>query len=143
MLLQWTPLVPSNTSSSGSALTVYTAALLMELATPDFSLLIFSLAFLWLQIMSLVSSLGKTTHFFPHIQMSTVPLQGMPYNVITMVCTLLALFFGTIFNATTRKLPKGYAGLEDSDGSEDGPLIFVIWNRVSSKFSRTGKEKKD
>ncbi len=29
---------------------------------------------------------------------------SMPYNVITMTCTVMALFFGSVFNILTRKL---------------------------------------
>lgn len=58
---------------------IYTPTLLVDLATPDFS---------------------------------------MPYNVIIMSCTLIALIFGSVFNLLTRKfvivslLPKSPARVE-------------------------------
>jgi GPI-anchor transamidase subunit T len=52
---------------------IYTPALLIDLATPDFS---------------------------------------MPYNVIIMTCTLVALIFGTIFNILVRKFT--FVNLQDT-----------------------------
>ena len=55
---------PAAAAAVGRATRMYTPALLVDLATPDFS---------------------------------------MPYNVIIMSCTLIALIFGSVFNLLTRK----------------------------------------
>ena len=57
------PLMPDE-GAAGRVRRVYTPVLLVDLATPDFS---------------------------------------MPYNVIIMSCTLIALIFGSVFNLLTRK----------------------------------------
>ncbi|KAJ2991435.1 hypothetical protein HDV02_003778 [Globomyces sp. JEL0801] len=48
---------------------------------------------------------------------------SMPYNVITLTCTVLSLFFGSIFNMLTRRfLPivnKSYVAKVDTDDEED------------------------
>ncbi|KAH9919179.1 Gpi16 subunit GPI transamidase component [Epithele typhae] len=77
---------------SGRSTRVYTPALLVDLATPDFS---------------------------------------MPYNVIIMSCTLIALIFGSVFNQLTRRFvvvrldrasatpdPKADAGVAESPRDE-------------------------
>ena len=58
------PLINSSAGTGGRPRRVYTPVLLVDLATPDFS---------------------------------------MPYNVIIMSCTLIALVFGSVFNLLTRK----------------------------------------
>jgi len=58
-------LIPLPSNSSSSLPRMYTNNLLVDLATPDFS---------------------------------------MPYNVIIMTCTLLAMLFGNIFNLLTREI---------------------------------------
>ncbi len=39
---------------------------------------------------------------------------SMPYNVITLTCTVIALFFGSMFNLMTR----GFVALRLNEGNE-------------------------
>jgi hypothetical protein len=49
---------------------------------------------------------------------------SMPYNVITLTCTVLALFYGSVFNILTRKLREGgkFDNVGKSSGATGSPL---------------------
>jgi len=90
----------------GGTATIYPGAQLLRVATPDFSA-------------------------SPHAT-ATNGAAGMPYNVITLSCTVLALFFGSIFNATTRKLPE-FAGGDPVPPSFFKRIGSTIWSRLNRK----------
>jgi hypothetical protein len=52
---------------------------------------------------------NKKQTIYTNPQLLTMPLPDftMPYNVVTLTCTLLAFFFGCIFNLFTRKFYYG------------------------------------
>ncbi|KAI0312755.1 GPI transamidase component PIG-T [Amylostereum chailletii] len=70
--------VPLSEGGTRASARVYTPTLLVDLATPDFS---------------------------------------MPYNVIIMTCTLIALIFGSLFNYLTRRFVV--VKLDESEGTKD------------------------
>jgi hypothetical protein len=49
---------------------------------------------------------------------------SMPYNVITLTCTVLALFYGSVFNILTRKLREGgkFENVRKSSGAKGSVL---------------------
>jgi len=65
-----------------------------------------------------------------------VPDFSMPYNVITMTCTVLALCFGSFFNILTRKLrrPSSAAGAAAGEGAAPAPASLGA--RVLGWFRR-------
>ncbi|CAG8474801.1 14065_t:CDS:10 [Acaulospora colombiana] len=58
---------------------------------------------------------------------------SMPYNVITLTCTVIALFFGSMFNLMTRN----FVALEKDDSAntkKDGPSLPEIYATASSEY---------
>lgn len=54
----------------------------------------------------------------------------MPYNVICLACTVVALAFGPLHNITTKRLV-----LEDKKSEKKG-FIKRTWDNIKSKFAR-------
>jgi phosphatidylinositol glycan class T len=59
-----------------------------------------------------VEGTGETGTVFTNNLLLTMPLPDftMPYNVITLTCTLIAFFFGSLFNLFTRRYYYGKTG---------------------------------
>ena len=73
---------------------MYTPALLVDLATPDFS---------------------------------------MPYNVIILSCTLIALLFGSVFNCLTRKIVIVKVGPTAAPASAPAPVLAFALEAAGSQ----------
>lgn len=77
----------------------------------------------------------KTRHYYSRvllINLST-PDFSMPYNVICLTCTVVALAFGPIHNITTKRLQ-----LKEITGKADKLKIF--WRKIWKKTRGVSKE---
>ncbi|KAJ7554231.1 hypothetical protein O6H91_06G132200 [Diphasiastrum complanatum] len=82
------PFIPSFLQTEKKPMPVYTEILLMQLATPDFS---------------------------------------MPYNVITLTCTVLALYFGSLLNVLRRRIgEEERRSTKLGDSTKAGKLKLII-----------------
>jgi phosphatidylinositol glycan class T len=53
----------------------------------------------------------------------------MPYNVITMTCTILALYFGSLFNLFTRRFEAIKVVPEAADGAGGRKKWWMFWKK--------------
>ena len=65
----------------------------------------------------------------------------MPYNVLCLVCTVLAMGIGTILNLTTDQLVDADAAKPDTNLGKviyfvKDTILMPIYNRIVSKFRR-------
>ncbi|KNC54595.1 GPI transamidase component GPI16 [Thecamonas trahens ATCC 50062] len=62
---------------------------------------------------------GELVVYTPSVLLHVVtPDFSMPYNVITLTCTVMALFFGSMFNSLLRKPTPAADDQGDDDGAE-------------------------
>lgn len=88
--------------------------------------------------LSLPSSLASPLHsgnnqvIYAESVLLVVPTPdfSMPYNVITLTCTVLALFYGSVFNILTRKLREGGARETGGGGASKGTPIQRLLARL-------------
>ena len=66
------------------------------------------------------SSYGERVYTRPVLVDVATPDFSMPYNVIIMSSTLIALIFGSIFNLLTRRFVVIAVGDGDSEAKKDG-----------------------
>ena len=59
----------------------------------------------------------------------TTPDFSMPYNVITITCTVFALYFGSLLNVLRRRVAEEERFLKDKGK-------FISWNRSLSVLLR-------
>ena len=59
----------------------------------------------------------------------TTPDFSMPYNVITITCTVFALYFGSLLNVLRRRVAEEERFLKDKGK-------FISWNRLFSVLLR-------
>eukprot|EP00127_Corallochytrium_limacisporum_P006871 Clim_evm86s236 gene=Clim_evmTU86s236 len=80
---------------------------------------------------------SEVLHLPPRLVSLPVPDFSMPYNVITLTCTIMAVAFGTFFNVSTKRyrsqqVSKSSTATADDDGTKD-----------QGEESATTKEKDD
>ncbi|KAL2557061.1 GPI transamidase component Gpi16 subunit family protein [Forsythia ovata] len=63
----------------------------------------------------------------------TTPDFSMPYNVITITCTVVALYFGSLLNALRRRIGEEEKLLKRKDANKRGQLTLML-SRLSSKL---------
>ncbi|GAA0157151.1 hypothetical protein LIER_14477 [Lithospermum erythrorhizon] len=82
------------------------------------------------------SKLKETRPVLAYTEVLLVPLTtpdfSMPYNVITITCTVFALYFGSLLNALRRRTGEEERLLNDK-GQRKGPLIMLL-SRLSAKL---------
>ncbi|XP_011089084.1 GPI transamidase component PIG-T [Sesamum indicum] len=65
----------------------------------------------------------------------TTPDFSMPYNVITITCTVFALYFGSLLNALRRRVGEEERLLRDKAAKKMGPLMLML-SKLSAKLRR-------
>ncbi|KAL1548816.1 GPI transamidase component PIG-T [Salvia divinorum] len=63
----------------------------------------------------------------------TTPDFSMPYNVITITCTVFALYFGSLLNALRRRVGEEERLLSGKGARKAGPLTLMI-SKLSAKL---------
>ncbi|KAL1544602.1 GPI transamidase component PIG-T [Salvia divinorum] len=63
----------------------------------------------------------------------TTPDFSMPYNVITITCTVFALYFGSLLNALRRRVGEEERFLSGKGARKAGPLTLMI-SKLSAKL---------
>ncbi|KAL8529163.1 hypothetical protein ACS0TY_006571 [Phlomoides rotata] len=56
----------------------------------------------------------------------TTPDFSMPYNVITITCTVFALYFGSLLNALRRRIDEEERRLRGKAATKSGPLTLML-----------------
>ncbi|KAE8671159.1 GPI transamidase component Gpi16 subunit family protein isoform 4 [Hibiscus syriacus] len=74
----------------------------------------------------LLSKFQEKSHVMSYTEVLLVPLTtpdfSMPYNVITITCTVFALYFGSLLNALRTRVTEEESFLKDK-----GSIIFIIF----------------
>ncbi|KAK4440481.1 GPI transamidase component PIG-T [Sesamum alatum] len=65
----------------------------------------------------------------------TTPDFSMPYNVITITCTIFALYFGSLLNALRRRVGEEERLLREKAAKKMGPLTLML-SKLSAKLRR-------
>ncbi|KAL0436168.1 UNVERIFIED_CONTAM: GPI transamidase component PIG-T [Sesamum radiatum] len=65
----------------------------------------------------------------------TTPDFSMPYNVITITCTVFALYFGSLLNALRRRVGEEERLLREKATKKMGPLTLML-SKLSAKLRR-------
>ena len=94
--------------------------------------------------MNLYFSDSETVHRIhskPLLIYVPIPDFSMPYNVLCLVCTVLAMGIGTILNLTTDQLVDADAAKPDTNLGKvvyfvKDSILMPIYNRIVSKFRR-------
>ncbi|CAN1318396.1 GPI transamidase component PIG-T [Linum perenne] len=63
----------------------------------------------------------------------TTPDFSMPYNVITITCTVFALYFGSLLNVLRRRAGEEERYLKEKATKKNGPLLELL-SRLSAKL---------
>ncbi|XP_047938954.1 GPI transamidase component PIG-T-like [Salvia hispanica] len=63
----------------------------------------------------------------------TTPDFSMPYNVITITCTVFALYFGSLLNALRRRVSEDEKLLSGKGARKAGPLMLMI-SKLTAKL---------
>ncbi|GAA0145284.1 hypothetical protein LIER_05514 [Lithospermum erythrorhizon] len=84
----------------------------------------------------ILSNLKETRPVLAYTEVLLVPLTtpdfSMPYNVITITCTVFALYFGSLLNALRRRIGEEERLLKDKERRK-GPLTMLL-SRLSAKL---------
>lgn len=67
----------------------------------------------------------------------TTPDFSMPYNVITITCTIFALYFGSLLNVLRRRVGEEERFLKSKDAKKGGPISQFL-SKLSAKL--TGRQ---
>lgn len=85
----------------------------------------------------LLSKLQERNPVLSYTEILLVPLTtpdfSMPYNVITITCTVFALYFGSLLNALRRRVSEEERLLKSRVSKRNGPLT-VLLSKLSAKF---------
>jgi len=137
--LEWSPLVydrkqlAANIAPKQASLRVYTEGILMSLPTPDFSKHYFFLPNMEIPKITFIILVTSKELYCININ----SYLGMPYNVITLTCTVVALYFGSVFNTLERRYRDVFI---DNEFVSDRP-IFKLLRKIGGLFS--GKQKQN
>jgi len=72
-------------------------------------------------------------HTIPLLVPMPTPDFSMPYNVITLTCTVIALFFGSLFNMSTRQFNP--VKLPPTPDAQQAPQKPTLKQRILGLFS--------
>ncbi|PIN26202.1 GPI transamidase complex [Handroanthus impetiginosus] len=90
-----------------------------------------------LQNIPILSKLQENTPVISYTEVLLVPLTtpdfSMPYNVITITCTVFALYFGSLLNALRRRAGEEERLLKAKAAKKTGPLTLML-SRLSAKL---------
>ncbi|XP_009617316.1 uncharacterized protein [Nicotiana tomentosiformis] len=85
----------------------------------------------------LISKLQEESPVLWYTEVLLVPLTtpdfSMPYNVITITCTVFALYFGSLLNALRRRVEEEERLLKSKATKDSGP-IGVLLSKLSAKL---------
>ncbi|XP_057809052.1 uncharacterized protein LOC131023522 [Salvia miltiorrhiza] len=85
----------------------------------------------------ILSKLQEEVPVFSYTEVLLVPLTtpdfSMPYNVITITCTVFALYFGSLLNALRRRVGEEERLLSGKGARKAGPLTLMI-SKLSAKL---------
>ncbi|KAI4356384.1 hypothetical protein L6164_000411 [Bauhinia variegata] len=88
------------------------------------------------------SKLQEKSHVLSYTEVLLVPLTtpdfSMPYNVITITCTVFALYFGSLLNVLRRRVEEEKKRLID-EANKKGLLRRVL-TKLTAKFRRRSSE---
>ncbi|PON60779.1 GPI transamidase component PIG-T [Trema orientale] len=83
------------------------------------------------QIFGDLAHFGKTSVLLVPL---TTPDFSMPYNVITITCTVFALYFGSLLNVRLRRVAEEERFLESKDAKKGSPVSQLL-SKLSSKLT--------
>ncbi|KAK6141866.1 hypothetical protein DH2020_024390 [Rehmannia glutinosa] len=85
----------------------------------------------------ILSKLQEKTPVLSYTEVLLVPLTtpdfSMPYNVITITCTIFALYFGSLLNALRRRVGEEERLLRGKAAKKTGPLTLML-SKLFSKL---------
>ncbi|GMJ00680.1 hypothetical protein like AT3G07140 [Hibiscus trionum] len=85
----------------------------------------------------LLSKFQEKSHVMSYTEVLLVPLTtpdfSMPYNVITITCTVFALYFGSLLNALRRRVAEEERFLKDKAAKKTGRLPLLL-SKLSAKL---------
>ncbi|KAK7287363.1 hypothetical protein RIF29_00635 [Crotalaria pallida] len=90
----------------------------------------------------LLSKLQEKSHVLSYSEVLLVPLTtpdfSMPYNVITITCTVFALYFGSLLNVLRRRVGEEERLLKNKDANKG--LLYLALTKLSAKLRGRSSE---
>lgn len=84
----------------------------------------------FLNKLPILNELQERKHVICYTEVLLVPLTtpdfSMPYNVITITCTVFALYFGSLLNALRRRVGEEERLLKSKAAKKKGPLTSIL-----------------
>lgn len=91
-----------------------------------------------LQALPILAKLQENNSVLSYTEVLLVPLTtpdfSMPYNVITITCTVFALYFGSLLNVLRRRVGEEERFLKSKDAKKGGPITRFL-SKLSAKFT--------
>ncbi|KAI3450851.1 hypothetical protein Pfo_007516 [Paulownia fortunei] len=91
----------------------------------------------FLKKVPILSKLQEKVPVLSYTEVLLVPLTtpdfSMPYNVITITCTVFALYFGSLLNALRRRVSEEERLLKGKAAKKTGPLTLML-SKLSAKL---------
>lgn len=91
-----------------------------------------------LQALPILAKLQENNYVLSYTEVLLVPLTtpdfSMPYNVITITCTVFALYFGSLLNVLRRRVGEEERFLKSKDVKKGGPITRFL-SKLSAKFT--------
>ncbi|CAA3002366.1 GPI transamidase component PIG-T [Olea europaea subsp. europaea] len=85
----------------------------------------------------ILNELQERKHVISYTEVLLVPLTtpdfSMPYNVITITCTVFALYFGSLLNVLRRRVGEEERRLKSKAAKKKGPLTSLL-SKLSAKL---------
>ncbi|KAM6564895.1 hypothetical protein CsatB_024893 [Cannabis sativa] len=105
---------------------------------PDFQASIHYIEDKSLETLPILAKLQENSTVLSYTEVLLVPLTtpdfSMPYNVITITCTVFALYFGSLLNVLRRRVAEEERFLKNKDSKKASPISQFL-SKLSSKIT--------
>ncbi|KAF4370284.1 hypothetical protein G4B88_012968 [Cannabis sativa] len=105
---------------------------------PDFQASIHYIEDKSLETLPILAKLQESSTVLSYTEVLLVPLTtpdfSMPYNVITITCTVFALYFGSLLNVLRRRVAEEERFLKNKDSKKASPISRFL-SKLSSKIT--------
>uniref|UniRef100_A0A803PG29 GPI transamidase component PIG-T n=1 Tax=Cannabis sativa TaxID=3483 RepID=A0A803PG29_CANSA len=105
---------------------------------PDFQASIHYIEDKSLETLPILAKLQENSTVLSYTEVLLVPLTtpdfSMPYNVITITCTVFALYFGSLLNVLRRRVAEEERFLKNKDSKKASPISRFL-SKLSSKIT--------
>ncbi|PON58898.1 GPI transamidase component PIG-T [Parasponia andersonii] len=105
---------------------------------PDFQASIQFLEDKSLETLPILAKLQEKSSVLSYTEVLLVPLTtpdfSMPYNVITITCTVFALYFGSLLNVLRRRVAEEERFLKSKDATKGSPVLQFL-SKLSAKLT--------